>query len=143
MCSFPWLTKHYGYKTTIDANLNAVECQTNLAFKHFLNAERAVLAADINYPLRWNDLQIWNINLDLFKSDIFFTFYHKFFFQQMINDWSSRSMGDLRKFVPYIYDFKLRAQDLEVILPCNQYNWLDCAILENNGILISLILNHI
>jgi len=71
--------------------------------------------------------------MDLDKSDIYFTFYHKYFFQQLINDWSSRYMADLRKFVPYIYDIKLKANDLEIILPCNQYNWIDVNILENNG----------
>ena len=106
---------------------------TNLSFKYFLNAESARLDVDINYPLRWNDLQVWNINLDLQKSDIYFTFYHKVFFQQLVNDWSSRYMGDLRKFVPYIYDIKLKASDLELILPCNQYNWIDVTILENNA----------
>jgi len=127
------LTKNYGYKTTLNANLNSLECLTNLSFKHFLNAESARLDVDINYPLRWNDLQVWNINLDLQKSDIYFTFYHKVFFQQLVNDWSSRYMGDLRKFVPYIYDIKLKASDLELILPCNQYNWIDVTILENNA----------
>jgi len=65
--------------------------------------------------------------------DSYFTFFHKVFFQQLVNDWSSRFMGDLRKFVPYIYDIKLKATDLEVILPCNQYNWIDVTILENNA----------
>ena len=60
---------------------------------------------DINYPLVWNDLQKWNVNLELYKGSLFFIFCHKLFFQDLINDWSSREMGDIRKYVPYIYVF--------------------------------------
>lgn len=41
-------------------------------------------------------------------------------------------MADIRNFAPYIYDIKLRANEMEFILPCNQHNWIDCNILENN-----------
>ncbi len=114
------------------ADLNNVQGLTNLSFKEFLSAEKVRLAIDINYPLRWNDLQTWNVNVDLTRSSVYFVFYHKIFFQDLINDWSSRFMADIRHFVPYIYDIKLKANQLEFILPCNQHNWIDVNILENN-----------
>jgi hypothetical protein len=132
VCSFPWLTKNYGYKTDIVANLNNVHSVTNMSFKQFISAERLRVTVDINYPLRWNDLQTWNVNLDFYKSTVYFVFYHKIFFQDLINDWSSRYMADIRSFMPYIYDIKLRASQMEFILPCNQHNWIDVNILENN-----------
>ena len=88
---------------------------------------------DINYPLIWNDLQNWNINIDLHRTSFYFVFVHKFFFQDMINDWSSRTMSDLRSFVPYIYSINLKGSDIEAILPCNQHNWIDTHTLENNS----------
>ena len=132
MCSFPWLTRNYGYKTNVLADLNNVHGLTNLSFKEFLSAEKVRLAIDINYPLRWNELQTWAVNVELTRSSIYFVFYHKIFFQDLINDWSSRFMADIRHFVPYIYDIKLKASQLELILPCNQHNWIDVNILENN-----------
>ena len=58
---------------------------------------------------------------------------HKFFFQDMINDWSSRTMSDIRSFVPYIYSINLKGNEIEAILPCNQHNWIDTHTLENNS----------
>jgi hypothetical protein len=38
--------------------------------------------------------------------------------------------------VPYVYRFNVNAIDLEVILPCNQHNWIDTVNHENNSTLI-------
>jgi len=55
-------------------------------------------------------------------------------------------MADIRTFAPYIYDIKLRANDLEFILPCGQHNWIDVCVLENNskwivGLFVQLVLD--
>lgn len=131
--SIPWLTKQYGYKSTISGVFNSVQSCTNLSFKEFIIADKLKLDVDINYPLVWNDLQKWNINVELYKSSVFIVLYHKNFIQDLINDWSSRYMGDLRTFAPYIYDIKVKTNDIEVILPCNQHNWIDTNVIENNG----------
>lgn len=146
VCSFPWLTKQYGYKTSIVCDFNNVHSLTNLSFRHFLSGESIRLDLNINYPLRWNELQVWNVDLTLSKSSVFFVFFHKVFFQDLINDWSSRYMADIRTFAPYIYDIKLRANDLEFILPCGQHNWIDVCVLENNskwivGLFVQLVLD--
>ncbi len=133
VCSFPWLTKQYGYKTSISCDFNNVHSLTNLSFKHFLSGESIRLDLNINYPLRWNELQVWNLDVSMSKSSIFFVFFHKIFFQDLINDWSSRYMADIRTFAPYIYDIKLRGNDMEFILPCGQHNWIDINVLENNS----------
>ena len=130
--SVPWLTKQYGYKTTINAEFNAVRSNTNLAFKEFLNMDKLRLNVDINYPLIWNDQQFWNINLEFHRASVFVLYYYKNFFTDLINDWSSRTMADCRRFVPYLYTIRLNATDAEVILPCNQHNWIDTTVLENN-----------
>jgi hypothetical protein len=132
-CSIPWLTRQHGYKTQIVGCLNSVQSTTSLSFKELFNSQRVNFNVDINYPLVWNDMQEWNINIELFKSSIYLIFYDKYFFQDLINDWSSQSMADLRHFVPYVYNFDLKANDIELILPCNQYNWIDTVVLENNG----------
>ncbi|CAF0826478.1 unnamed protein product [Brachionus calyciflorus] len=131
--SIPWLTKQYGYKTKINGEFNSIQSNTNLGFSEFLTCQKLKLDVDINYPLVWNDLQTWNINLDINKGSIYFVFFHKNFFQELIYDWSSRFMGDIRHFVPYIYKIKFKSNDFEAILPCNQHNWIDTCILENNS----------
>ena len=126
-----------------------------MSFKHFVCAEQLKLNVDIHYPLVWNDLQTWDISLELSKATVFLVFQHKYFFQgifffciskenkdkvyfllkkkDLINDWSSKSIADLRSFVPYIYNITASVTDLEVILPSNQHNWIDTQLMENNG----------
>ena len=77
------------------------------------------------YPLIWNDIQRWKIDIELIKSYLFIVYYHRNYFQDLINDWSSRQMADIRSFVPYIYEIDLKAKDIEVILPFNEHNWID------------------
>ena len=113
-------------------DFNNVYSTTNLSFKHFLSAETIKVAINIAYPLRWNEMQIWNVDLDFTRTSVYFVFFHKIFFQDLINDWSGRYMADIRTFAPYIYDIKMRANEIEIILPCNQHNWIDVNILENN-----------
>lgn len=117
----------------IVGEFNSVKSSTSLTFDKFLLAEKLRLNIDINYPLIWNDLQTWNVNIDLTKASTYFVFYHKNFFQDLINDWSSRHMADLRHFVPYVYRINVVANDLEAILPCNQHNWIDTVNIENNS----------
>lgn len=130
--SIPWLTRQYGYKSKIYGEFNMVQSNTNLSFGEFLSTQKLKLDVDINYPLVWNDLQTWNINVDLFNGSTYFVFYHKNFFQELIYDWSTRVMSDVRHFVPFIYKIKVKLNNLEAILPCNQHNWIDTQILENN-----------
>jgi hypothetical protein len=72
---------------------------------------------------------------------VFLVFQHKFFFQDLINDWSSKTIADLRNFVPYIYNINTNVTDLEVLLPSNQHNWIDTQFLENNAFLALLTPN--
>ncbi len=131
-CSIPWLTRQFGYKTTIKGKLNNVLTNTNMSFKELINADSVKFDIDINYPLDWNDMQTWNFDIEFFRSTIFIVYYHKNFFQDLINDWSSRVMADMRTFVPYVYNFNIKANDIEVVLPCNEHNWIDVHQLENN-----------
>jgi hypothetical protein len=140
-CSIPWITKKDGFQTSICGTFNFVQGYTNMTFKHFLSAEQLKLNVDIHYPLIWNDLQTWDINIELCRATVFLVFQHKFFFQDLINDWSSKTIADLRNFVPYIYNINTNVTDLEVLLPSNQHNWIDTQFLENNAFLALLTPN--
>jgi hypothetical protein len=93
------------------------------------------LNLDIKYPLVWNNLQTWLINLNAHQTTFYLVFEHKFLFQDLINDWSSKLKSDLRTFVPYVYELNAKVNDMELILPCNQHNWIDTNKLENNSFL--------
>jgi hypothetical protein len=45
----------------------------------------------------------------------------------LINDWSSAVPPDIYSFTPFIYNLTLRADQLELLIPSNQGNWIDCS----------------
>ena len=56
----------------------------------------------------------------------FLVSHHIDLFGHLINDWSSKSRPDLYHFVPFDTFISLELRDFELILPANQYNWMDC-----------------
>ena len=49
----------------------------------------------------------------------------------LLADWSSSVPPDIYSFAPFIYDISLQADHAELLVPCNQGNWIDCEN-ENN-----------
>jgi hypothetical protein len=50
----------------------------------------------------------------------------KQFLTDLINDWASDAKLDLVSYVPVTYEFDIRCHHLELIIPVNQYNYVDC-----------------
>jgi hypothetical protein len=115
----------------------------------------------IHYPRIWNAIQDWFINIDTHQAQVHFVFEHKNFFQgrqwhvahikrcnvdvhlALINDWSSSTPPDIYSFVPFIYNITLRGKQIELLIPCNQGNWIDCATSPSMSIENSKIHEHI
>ncbi len=102
----------------------------------------------IHYPRIWNSLQVWSVDINTKKAQVYFVFEHKNFFQgkikhfcidfyficsALINDWASSTPPDIYSFVPYIYDMTLKGSHVEVLMPCNQGNWIDCTQSSENS----------
>jgi len=101
------------------------------------------LHVHIHYPRIWNSIQIWTVDIDTKKAQVYFVFEHKNFFQgkliysnktkfylfillALLNDWASSVPPDIYSYSPFIYDIILKGSHLEVLIPCNQGNWIDC-----------------
>jgi len=99
----------------------------------------------IHYLRIWNSVQIWSVDIITKKAQVYFVFEHKNFFQgklnnlisskkknyffiflALINDWASSVPPDIYSFAPFIYDITLKGTHVEVLIPCNQGNWIDC-----------------
>ena len=92
---------------------------------------------------------MWAVNVDVKKAQVYFVFEHKNFFQgkisvlftssfqmielALINDWASSIPPDIHSFSPYIYDIILKGTCVEVLIPCNQGNWIDCSPSSENS----------
>ncbi|CAF1000290.1 unnamed protein product, partial [Adineta steineri] len=124
--TFPFSTNPDGFDTYLSMNIIRPVVRTNLSFTQFIQADKIDMTLHIHYPRIWNSIQIWTLDLTANKAQVYFVFEHKNFFQALINDWASSVPPDIYSFAPYIYDITLQGDHIEVLVPCNQGNWIDC-----------------
>ncbi|XP_050533025.1 transmembrane protein KIAA1109 homolog isoform X6 [Daktulosphaira vitifoliae] len=136
--TLPWLVSHDGYTTKITGQLLHLEATTSLQFRSLLESETLEFTAHCHYPIQWNDHQEWLFNLTGCKATGWFTYAHKGFFQEMINDWASKSRPDIFHFVPYTWKFTVLFKDFELITISNEYNWIDCSSQNQENALIAV-----
>ncbi|CAF3280350.1 unnamed protein product [Rotaria socialis] len=128
--SFPFSTNPNGFDTSLFMNIKQPIVRTNLSYTQLCKADEIDINVHIHYPRMWNSIQIWTIDLIAKKPQVYFVFEHKCFFQALLNDWSSSVPPDIYSFAPFIYDMTVKGDHLELLIPCNQGNWIDCT----NGI---------
>ncbi|XP_055681343.1 bridge-like lipid transfer protein family member 1 isoform X2 [Lutzomyia longipalpis] len=128
--TLPWITLQDGFTTKVTGQLlgaRAVEATTSLQYRSLGECETLQFNVKVHYPLRWNDHQEWNINLTGSKATAYVVYSHKDFFQDLIEDWASKSRPDILYFVPYTWKFSILLKEFELITLSNEYNWIDCS----------------
>lgn len=125
--TLPWITLADGYTTRVNGQLLHLEATTSLPYRHLVQSETLEFAVNCHYPLIWNHHQQWELSLTGCKATVHLTYAHKTFFQDLINDWSSKQRPDVMHFVPYTWRLGLTLKHCELITPTNEYNWLDCS----------------
>lgn len=125
--TMPWIVLQDGYTTKITGQLLHLEATTSLQYRSLVESETLEFGVKCHYPIRWNDHQEWMLNLTGCKATANLVYSHKEFFQDMINDWASKSRPDILHFVPYTWKFSLLLKEFELITICNEYNWVDCS----------------
>lgn len=125
--TMPWIVLQDGYTTKITGQLLHLEATTSLQYRSLVESETLEFGVKCHYPIRWNDHQEWTLNLTGCKATANLVYSHKEFFQDMINDWASKSRPDILHFVPYTWKFSLLLKEFELITICNEYNWVDCS----------------
>ncbi|XP_030565020.1 transmembrane protein KIAA1109 homolog isoform X2 [Drosophila novamexicana] len=132
--TIPWVTLPDGYTSKIQGQLFHVEATTSLQYRSLAEFESLEYKVRIHYPTKWNAPQDWNISLAGCKTSAFIVYKHKCFFQDLIEDWANKARPDILSFVPYTCNFNIRLNEFEILMLCNEYNWIDCssANQENN-----------
>uniref|UniRef100_A0A1B0D1P6 Fragile site-associated protein C-terminal domain-containing protein n=1 Tax=Phlebotomus papatasi TaxID=29031 RepID=A0A1B0D1P6_PHLPP len=125
--TLPWLTLQDGFTTKVTGQLLHVEATTSLQYRSLGECETLQFNIKVHYPLRWNDHQEWLINLTGSKATAYVVYSHKDFFQDLIEDWASKSRPDILYFVPYTWKFCILLKEFEIITLSNEYNWIDCS----------------
>ena len=99
--AIPMVTEETGYVSKVNGQLLHFDTSSSLPFRQVLHCETFEFDIQATYPRHWNEHQAWNCNFTACKASAFFIFQHKCFFQDLIEDWSTKTKPDLFHFVPY------------------------------------------
>ena len=97
----------------------------------------------MNYPMKWNAYQEWIFTFTASKSTLHFIFAHKWYFQDLIDDWSAKSPPDLLYFVPYTWKFQFLCKKFELVTLANEYNWVDTSSTNQENSLLAVCGEHL
>ena len=87
----PWVVEDdSGYTSRIKGTLMTPEATTSLGYRDFLQCETFEFAIDMTYPKYWNGHQEWVYTFTVSRASLDFIFGHKWFFCDLVDDWSSR-----------------------------------------------------
>ena len=121
----PWNCGPEGFTTNFNGTFMNPEATTSLPYRDLIRCETLHIDLDMKYPLKWNHHQEWNFRFTGSKTSLNFIFAHKWFFQDMIDDWSSKFPPDLLFYVPYTWKFEFVLKEFELITLANEFNWID------------------
>lgn len=134
--TLPWIVLQDGYTTKITGQLLHLEATTSLQYRSLAESETLEYTVKCHYPLVWNHHQCWQLSLTGCKATTHLVYTHIDFFQDLINDWSTKARPDILHFVPYTWKISLLLKECEVVTVSNQHNWIDCSSTnqENNHV---------
>uniref|UniRef100_H2YX04 Bridge-like lipid transfer protein family member 1 N-terminal domain-containing protein n=1 Tax=Ciona savignyi TaxID=51511 RepID=H2YX04_CIOSA len=122
----PTVTTPTGYTSHIWGQFLFLDTTTSMQYRNLLKSETLQFDIKSHYPITWNASQKWTCDVTATKASVGLVFAHKDFISDLMEDWSSSSTPDLLSFVPYTFAFNLTLREFELLLPSNQYNWMDC-----------------
>ncbi|XP_018649033.1 hypothetical protein Smp_171790 [Schistosoma mansoni] len=123
--SIPWLVNQNGFVTTLKVNLIKSSLVLEHLWRNILTNDQYVnLDLKMYYPREWNMQHLWDIGLDTRDTQLTILFDYKHYFKGLIDDWCRGSHPDLLSFIPCIYKFHIKSNNLDFILLANDYNWI-------------------
>ena len=134
----PWNCNDSGFTTNFNGTLMNPEATTSLPYRDLIRCETFQINLDMNYPLKWNSHQEWIFRFTGSKTSFNFIFAHKWFFQDMIEDWSSKLAPDLLYHVPYTWKFEFVLKEFELITLANEFNWIDTSSTHTENALLAI-----
>ena len=134
----PWNCSSEGFTTNFNGTFMKPEATTSLPYRDLIRCETLHINLDMKYPLKWNHHQEWNFRFTGSKTSLNFIFAHKWFFQDMIDDWSSKLPPDLLYYVPYTWKFEFILKEFELITLANEFNWIDTSSSDTENTLLSI-----
>ena len=114
-----------GYKTRVDLDLRRPEMSSSVNHGLLWRSKSQVITCDLSYPLGWNTLRQWQVDVQSDGLELFLLRDHVFLFTDLVNDWASGPPGDFYTFVPFDYAISLQVSDFKLYINANDSNIID------------------
>ncbi|CEM38351.1 unnamed protein product [Vitrella brassicaformis CCMP3155] len=129
-CAIPWALvtsadlKHHA---TVKMDKVTVDCLLPSRHKgQFLTVESFSIAADVHYPLRWNEKQLWDFTFRFAKASLWLTRELIDAISCLLTEWGGdRPDSGWVCFIPAVYTLTYDFHDAELILPAAKHNVLN------------------
>lgn len=116
------VAKSSGFNNRVDLDLRGPEISTSVNHGLLWRSKSQKISCDLSYPLKWNALHPWNIDIQSDGPELFLLRDHIFLLTDLISDWTSGPVGDFHTFVPYDYNIKLHFNNCKIYLNANDFN---------------------
>ncbi|KAL8803089.1 MAG: hypothetical protein Q9182_003402 [Xanthomendoza sp. 2 TL-2023] len=125
-----------GYKNLLSLDMKQPKMSSSVNHGLLLKAQTAVISCDLPYPLRWNEMRQWTIEIDCAGLEFFMLRDHIFLFTDIISDWTVAAPEDFYTFVAFMYTIKFQIVNFQVHFNANDSNVInDPASMEENTFL--------
>ncbi|KAL8725487.1 MAG: hypothetical protein Q9166_007325 [cf. Caloplaca sp. 2 TL-2023] len=125
-----------GYKNTLSLDIRGPRMSSSVNHGLLLKAQKAVISCDLSYPLRWNDMRQWAIELDAAGLELFMLRDHIFLFTDLVGDWTAGASENFYTFVAFTYTMRLQLHDFRLHFNANDSNVIsDPASMQENTFL--------
>ena len=114
-----------GYRSRVDLDLKRPEMSSSVNHGLLWRSKAQIISCDLSYPLGWNALRQWHVDVQSDGVELFLLRDHVFLFTDLINDWASGPSGDFHSFIPFDYTINLGFSDFKLYINANDSNIID------------------
>lgn len=111
-----------GSFSQINLDIRGPEISTSVNHGLLWRSKSQKISCDLSYPLNWNALHHWNIDIQCESPEIFLLRDHIFLLTDLVDDWTSGPSGDFYTFVPFHYAINLDFKDFQLFINANDVN---------------------
>ncbi|KAM3727455.1 Bridge-like lipid transfer protein family member [Dirofilaria immitis] len=128
----PLVTAEEEYKMMTRFSMKDVQFLPSSGFRKLISCEDLTVDYNMRIPKQYGQIQKCEILLKMNRATIWCVLDHIFFIQDFINEISAYDIEDLARFVPQIWNCRIKLNNVKFIFVANDKNWVDASNPLNN-----------
>lgn len=116
------VARGHGFNNRIELDIPQMEISTSVNHGLLLRSNSQRISCDLFYPLKWNEVHPWRVELHTVNPEIFLLRDHIFLLTDLISDWVSGPPSNFHTFVPFEYAINFQLNDFKIYLNANDRN---------------------